>query len=217
MYTRIRFGRVLREGAGVTAFRLAHVPGAFEWRNHPLAWQVGPDHSLTITAGRDTDWFIDPAGHDAKDSAPSALFVPPDRHFLWSAHVRVAFASAFDAGVLPVYVRDDLWAKLCFELSPQRQPMIVSVVTRGTSDDCNSAPIEGPAVYLRIARQAHAFAFHYSHDGEWWHLVRYFSLGPVETVRMGVSAQSPTGQHCTVNFSEIRYLQGTLQDMRSGA
>jgi regulation of enolase protein 1 (concanavalin A-like superfamily) len=201
----------------VTTFQLAHVPGAFAWRNQPLAWQVSPDQGLTITAGPHTDWFIDPAGQDATDSAPSALFRPPDRHFLWSARVQVAFASVFDAGVLVVYVHDALWAKLCFELSPQRHPMIVSVVTRGTSDDCNAAPLAGPAVYLRIARQAHAFAFHYSPDGAWWHLVRYFSFGPVETVRLGLAAQSPTGQHCTVSFSEIRYRQGTVQDIRSGA
>src|SRR5436309_4776419 len=48
------------EGAGVTTFQLAHVPGAFAWRNQPLAWQVSPDHALTITAGHATDWFIDP-------------------------------------------------------------------------------------------------------------------------------------------------------------
>jgi hypothetical protein len=38
---------------------------------------------------------------------------------------------------------DALWAKLCFELSPQHQPMIVSVVTWGTSGDCNAAPSTG--------------------------------------------------------------------------
>ena len=57
------------------------------------------------------------------------------------------------------------WAKLCFEYSPQREPMVVSVVTRGLSDDCNSFVVDGATVWLRIARVGSAFAFHASTDG----------------------------------------------------
>ena len=75
----------------------------------------------------DSDWFADPAGDAVKDDAPAALFIPPDQDFTLSARVAVDFASTFDAGVLQLRESDSLWAKLCFEYSPQGQPMIVSV------------------------------------------------------------------------------------------
>jgi regulation of enolase protein 1 (concanavalin A-like superfamily) len=200
----------------MTTFKLPAIPGDLQWQNQPVDWKIESGNSLTIVAGAETDWFIDPAGNYFKDNAPAALFAPPDADFLLSARVSVDFASAFDAGVLQVRERDDLWAKLCFEYSPQRQPMIVSVVTRGVSDDCNSAPIDGQDVYLRIARNGQTLAFHYSRDGRYWHLVRYFTLGPLDNLRVGFSSQSPTGQKCTVLFSEISYKAGTLKDNRSG-
>ena len=200
----------------MTRFRLPVVPGELEWKNPPLDWKVEHESNLTIVAGENTDWFIDPAGNYARDNAPGALFAPPDVDFLLSARVAVDFASAFDAGVLQVRERDDVWAKLCFEYSPQGQPMIVSVVTRGVSDDCNSVTIEGQEIYLRIAHSAPTIAFHYSRDGHYWHLVRYFTLGKLDNLRVGFSSQSPTGQKCTAAFSDISYRPGKLKDNRSG-
>ncbi len=200
----------------MTVFTLPSVPGELYWKNPPLDWKVEPGPSLSILAGEITDLFVDPAGSVAKDNAPVALFAPPDENFLLGARVTVQFASTFDAGVLQVRERDDLWAKLCFEYSPQGEPMIVSVVTRETSDDCNSVPIQGQTVFLRIARNAQTFAFHYSLDGRYWHLVRYFTLGRLGALRVGFSAQSPTGQHCRAVFDEIDYRMGTLADNRSG-
>jgi regulation of enolase protein 1 (concanavalin A-like superfamily) len=128
----------------------------------------------------------------------------------------VEFASDYDAGVLFLYVRDDVWAKLCFEYSPQHRPMVVSVVTRGTSDDCNSVIIDKNEVYLRIFRSGPTFAYHYSTDGKVWHMVRYFTLGELGGLRAGFEAQSPTGKGCAVVFSEVSYRQGALKDIRSG-
>ena len=132
------------------------------------------------------------------------------------AHVRVAFASTFDAGSLQVRVNDDVWAKLCFEYSPQQHPMIVSVVTRGVSDDCNSTQIEEDNVFLRITRRDAIFAFHYSLDGQLWQLVRHFALGDAPALQVGLSAQSPTGGGCTATFSQIRYTPTAVADLRSG-
>jgi regulation of enolase protein 1 (concanavalin A-like superfamily) len=193
------------------------LPAALEWRRAPLNWQVDPEGSLTITAGAETDWFFDPAGAQANDTAPGALFTPPHDTFLLSALVRAGLVSTFDAAVLQVAVRDDLWAKLCLELSPQGHPTIVSVVTRGVSDDCNSADLGGAETYLRIARLGRTFAFHYSLDGCFWHLVRYFTLGPdLAGLRVGFAAQSPTGRSCTATFSAITYRPALLADLRGG-
>ena len=201
----------------MTTLTLPPLPGDLQWKNAPVDWKVGSDSSLSITAGSKTDWFVEPSRSTwVLTNAPVALFTPPDEHFLLSAKVTVNFASTFDAGVLFLYERDDLWAKLCFEYSPRNQPMIVSVVTRGFSDDCNSTVIDGNAVYLRVARMGGAFGLHYSLDGTYWNMVRYFTLGEVENLRVGFEAQSPTGEGCNVVFSEIVYRPDLLKDMRTG-
>jgi regulation of enolase protein 1 (concanavalin A-like superfamily) len=198
-------------------FHLATIPTRLSWRHDPVAWNVEAEEQLTIQAGATTDWFSDPAGSPPKDDAPAAIFFSTDQQFTLSANVQVAFAATFDAGALLARVRDDLWSKLCFEYSPQRQPMVVSVVTRGVSDDCNSTPLTGDSVFLRITRREAILAFHYSLDGTAWELVRYFTLGDAPRMELGFSAQSPTGNGCEVVFSEIRYSSSAVSDLRSGA
>lgn len=200
----------------MNSLTLPPIPAQLTWENQPLQAVVENENQLRLIAGAKTDWFIDPDGRNTKSNAPLALFTPPDKSFLLAAQVRVDFGSPFDAGVLFVFERDDLWAKLCFEYSPQYQPSIVSVVTRGVSDDCNSVPIEGHTVHLRIYRQPDVFAFHYSTDGRYWQLVRYFTIGKPANLRIGFSVQSPTGPGCTALFSEINYRPGNLSDLRNG-
>ncbi len=93
--------------------------------------------------------------------------------------------------------------------------MIVSVVNKGDSDDCNSVVIAGNTVHLRLARIGRAFAFHYSIDGRFWHFTRYFNLG-VEGAAIGFSSQSPTGSGCASVFEDIRFEARTPADIRSG-
>lgn len=195
------------------------IPAALAWHNAAVRSSVeGPDQ-LHIAAGAETDWFADPAGGAAKHNAPVALFTPPDDPCLLSAQVTVDFAATYDAGVLFVYDHEALWAKLCFEFSPQHQPTIVSVVTRGASDDCNSSVLTTNAVHLRIYRQAATVAFHYSLDGQpgTWRLVRYFTLGALNGLKLGFSAQSPTGPGCEARFTNIHYRAAGLRNLRDGS
>ncbi len=200
----------------MTSFSLPGIPAELQWKNTPLDWTVEAGGSLSILAGKGTNWFIDPSGGGDDGTGPAALFTPPDERFLLSARVKVDFAWVFDAGVLFMYAAPNYWAKLCFEYSPQRQPMIVSVVTRGVSDDCNSVVIDGQEVYLRIAQTPQTTAFHYSPDGRYWHMVRYFTLGKVDHLQVGFLSQSPTGDQCKTVFSEISYQPGVLADNRGG-
>jgi hypothetical protein len=71
-------------------------------------------------------------------------------------------------------------------------------------------------VYLRVSKIGRTFVFHYSLDSNIWHMVRYFSLGNLSQMKVGFSAQSPTGKGCEVVFSEIDYRQRTLKDIRNG-
>ena len=168
-----------------------------------------------IAAGPRTDWFVDPGTGDAKLDAPGLVGrVAGD--FLLSARVEVEFASTFDAGVLALWRDEATWAKLCFEYSPDREAMVVSVVTRATSDDCNSTVVAGNFVWLRMARIGRQFAFHSSSDGSSWRLVRHFALTDDDEIEVGFVAQSPRGEGCEARFTEIRFAATTLADLRNG-
>jgi uncharacterized protein len=193
---------------------ISGLPASLHWRGTPTQWALN-DEVLTITAGQRTDWFIDPQGTANVLNAP-ALLMDIGQVCKLQALVTVDSAATFDAGVLVVYQADQQWAKLCFELSPQGQLMIVSVVTKGTSDDCNSVLVDGKSIFLRIAKLEQAYAFHYSLDGIGWNLVRYFTLGGEQKAEIGFLSQSPTGEGCTATFSEITYSPEKLKDIRSG-
>lgn len=198
------------------SFTLPSIPAQLDWTLSPLDWRASGDAALTIQAGPLTDLFTNPATGIPQDNVPAALFTPPDGSFLLSARVAVDFSADFDAGTLQLRISPDLWAKLCFEFSPQGEPMVVSVVTRGASDDCNHVVIAGREVYLRVAVTPGTVAFHYSLDGAAWHFVRYFTLGQPTALRAGFSSQSPRGQGCSATFSDIRYRPGRLSDNRNG-
>jgi regulation of enolase protein 1 (concanavalin A-like superfamily) len=185
------------------------------WLGEPAPAQVEPN-AVELIAGPATDWFIDPGGAAPILDAP-ALVGPPTGDFLLSARVAVGFASAFDAGALVLFGDERAWAKLCFECSPELEPMVVSVVTRGVSDDCNSFVVDADHVWLRVARIGSAFAFHASTDGTGWRLVRHFALPVTDTLLVGFEAQSPLGSGCTASFTHVRYDAMTLSELRSGA
>lgn len=196
--------------------KLSALPNVLTWNNEPKLLETNGVNTLSMAAGPQTDWFYDPAGRKHCSNAPVALFSPPHESCLLSAKVTVGFNSTFDAGALFIYADDERWAKLCLEYAPTDKPIVVSVVTRGKSDDCNSVYIDDNSIYLRLYRQGHRLAFHYSEDGDYWHMVRHFTIGDLENVRLGFSAQAPTGEGCQVEFSEINYRAGELSDIRNG-
>ena len=185
----------------------------FRWLNEP-ADSTRSATELAIAAGAHTDWFVDPGTGTVKADAP-ALLTPEAGDYVFSACVTAGLAATFDAGALVLWHDERTWAKLALELSPQGEPMVVSVVTRGTSDDCNSRVVDGNSLWLRIAQIGAAHAFHVSSDGRRWDLVRHFSLGQPQ-LEVGFEAQSPTGEGCRAVFSDVRLEALTLADLRSG-
>lgn len=195
---------------------LAAMPMPLRWLREPQSWSSPDDTSLHVAAGARTDWFVDPQRSSGPRLDAPALVGEASGDFLLSARVTVDFAATYDAGVLMLHASDNVWAKLCFEYSPQREPMVVSVVTRGVSDDCNSFVIDGASVWLRIARLGAAFAFHASTDGSNWSFVRHFALDGGSEPSVGFAAQSPTGAGCAVVFERIAYTAARLGDLRTG-
>ena len=194
--------------------------------------------AVTVTAQPRTDIFIDPgsgsagagtAGAATADTgtelnaesmlnAATLLGDVPEGDFQLSARVTVGFASAFDAGVLLIWLSEGYWGKLCFEFSPAGEPMVVSVVCRGVSDDANAFIVPGRSVWLRVSRIDRAYAYHASLDGQTWRMIRVFNLDDeTSRDRIGFEGQSPTGDGCGVTFDEIRFLPERLADLRDGS
>ena len=176
---------------------------------------------LTMHTTPKTDWFNDPAGPTRVANAP-ALMCRVRGDFQLEATINVAFAATFDAGVLFVHQTTDDWAKLCFERDPTGQPMVVTVVTRGVSDDSNEPVVIGNTVRVRISRFGAAFAFHYARSGQdgttSWVLSRLFALrSPALPMRVGFLTQSPNGAGCTARFSDVVFTPTTLLDPRDGS
>ncbi len=195
--------------------QVAGLPFALHPLGRPAELVVGED-MLRLAAGPRTDWFVDPATGASTANAP-ALVGAFRGDFLLAARVEVAFAATFDAGALVVRHDETTWAKLAFERSPNAEPMVVSVVTQGASDDCNSTVVDGGFTWLRVARIGRAFAFHASADGQRWNLVRHFLFDPADELELGFEAQSPLGDGCAATFSEITFAARTLAELRDGS
>jgi uncharacterized protein len=193
---------------------IGSLPLELSWQPEPVSFAAG-ETSLRAEAGAQTDLFVDPGSGTESLNAPR-LLGPVAGDFTLVARVGVDFRSTFDAGVLLLFAHERAWAKLCLELSPEGKPTVVSVVTRGVSDDCNSFVTDRNEVWLRIARLGTAFAFHASTDGTRWELVRHFALDTDLELQVGFLVQSPLGEGCTVRFDEIAFAPVRLTEIRSG-
>jgi regulation of enolase protein 1 (concanavalin A-like superfamily) len=199
----------------MAAIKIGSIPGEFAWQLDPTDWSLSDDGVLSMSAGPKTDLFINPQGGEPVLNAPR-LLASFEGDFQLSARVSVDFDGTYDAGVLLFWLNDTTWAKLCFEYSPQGNPMIVSVVTQGVSDDCNSFVVQGNSVWMRISRIGKGLAFHASLDGQWWDLIRSFSLGAGDTIQAGFEVQAPTGEHCSARFEQITFVAERLAELRDG-
>src|ERR1700751_3402693 len=111
----------------MTAVVLPGVPFPLEpWGNPPCEDEVA-DGALALTRGPGSDPVVPP------DAGPRPG-LPGDRDFTLSARVSVQFRSPSDAGVLLLYLSERRWAKLCYELSPQRRPTAVTGALRALAD-----------------------------------------------------------------------------------
>lgn len=169
--------------------------------------------TIAFTAPGGTNLFCDPRTARLTATAPR-LLMPLDGDGWLRARVRVDFAENFDVGALLAWIDQDRWAKLCFERAPDGNPMVVSVVNRGRSDDANAFVVAPPSVHLRLARLDHALAFHASLDGRVWTLIRYFEIGRLDGLRIGFTAHSSRGTGVRSVFSEIGFATATLADIR---
>lgn len=188
-----------------------------------LDWQVAPagpcelgGAAIAFAAGARTDLFVDPSGAAAQAGAP-LLLGRPGGDFRLSARVSAKLTATFDAAALVVWASPTSWGKLALEYSPQREPTIVSVVTRGISDDANGFVVRDPVAWLRVSRQGETVAFHASVDGLWWSLVRYCTFSGAGTASAGFLVQSPTGDGAHGRFDQIEWSDEPVRELRDGS
>jgi uncharacterized protein len=187
-----------------------------DWRVQPIGPAEVGDTSIAFAAGARTDLFTDPAGSDPKADAP-LLLGQPTGDFQLRARVSAPLVSTFDAAALAVWASPTEWGKLALEYSPQREVTIVSVVTRGVSDDANSFSVPEPFAWLRVGRSGETIAFHASLDGLWWSLIRLFTFPGAGEASAGFLVQSPTGGGLRGAFDEIEWHAGPLGALRDGS
>ncbi len=182
--------------------------------------QAGIDgDALWLRAGARTDWFFKPDGSGRSDNIVRLVRSIDRPVFALRAKVSVAFVATYDAGALFIQSDEQHWGKLAFERSASGEPAIVSVVTRGTSDDADGPVNLGDYVWLRLYCDGRVVAFHHSPDGEVWRFSRLFTLPNIDTrpVRIGFGVQSPTGNGTTAVFSDVGVTYDAISNMRDGS
>jgi hypothetical protein len=145
------------------------------------------------------DYFRDPSGIVIKDNAPF-LCLPIKGDYVARAHVRPVFKSPYDSGCLMVSGDAEHWAKLCYE----------------RTDLGTAAAVSALDLWLQICRLGSCFAMHYSLDGAWWRMVRYFRLDLPREISVGVVAQCPIVPGTSVDFLYSGIEQRSVKFLRFG-
>ncbi|UOG77613.1 DUF1349 domain-containing protein (plasmid) [Hymenobacter tibetensis] len=163
------------------------------------------------------DNFNDPDSKLTNNTAPLLLTeIDNSKPFTLTAKVTPEFLEMYDAGVLYIYSKDDLWQKFAFERDERGKTRIVSVRTIGTSDDNNHDVVTRNNVYLKISSDTKTVGFYYSLDKTTWQLARLYKNDYPTRTWVGISAQSPIGQGSTVQFEDCSLTQISVTNFRSG-
>ena len=196
------------------SWKIKNIPYSLQKLNDPMNIAITGDSVLTILARERTNLFNSPGGNFYVQNAPMLLF-RPDSNFVLKAKVTADLKEVYDVAALVIYHDKDLWAKLCFENSANKEALVVSVVTRKYSDDCNSFRLSNNYVYLAISKKGNEFSFHYSEDNVNWEMVRQFKLEfPNDNIMVGFAAHCAVSKEFSADFSEIQYSDTALKNMR---
>lgn len=190
------------------------IPFPLTWENKPVEFSI-KGKELVIKAGPKTDMFRDPNVTYNTDNAPKLMF-KPDEHFVLTVGIEHPFANKWDGGAV-VLKSDSLnWVKFCYEKDYTGARRVVSVVTKDISDDANSVELTGDKVFYKIAKADNVITLYYSVDRTKWFLVRHLQFDAKPGFKVGFLAQSPTGDQCTVRFTDILYEARKIKDPYTG-
>jgi regulation of enolase protein 1 (concanavalin A-like superfamily) len=172
---------------------------------------------LTLQSGPKTDFFNEPNGKDKYGNAP-VLLTPINNleSFTFMTQVTPTFTDTYDAGAVYLFVDDDHWLKLAFEMDERKLTRLVTVRTHGTSDDNNHDAVTAATVWLKVSSNGESIGYYYSVDNITWQLLRVYKNDFPATVWLGLSAQSPLGTGNTAHFAGVSITNTAVADFRKG-
>ena len=187
----------------------------FQWENTPAEFTID-NGSLMVRVGKGTDYFISPEDGKATSTAP-VLYRHMAGDFVAIAKVQPDLSELWSAGAIMVLVNETNWIKFGFENSDATGPSIVSVTTRELSDDANGAILNGiDEVWLKLARKGHNYGMYWSLDGENYQMARLSAMPAIDSVKVGIEAQSPVGEEAVHKFEYFSVKAETVNDIRAG-
>ena len=189
--------------------------GNLQWMNKPESFEA-ENGTLTIVAEKETDFFNNPVDSSVTATAPF-LFRALKGDFIARALVRPDFSSLWNAVALMVYIDESNWIKFAFENSDATGKSIVSVVTRGVSDDANGVVLsDQDQIWLKLIRKGNIYSMLWSLDGKKFKMTRLSTLPAAESVKIGIEAQSPVGEPANHKIDYFELIEVTIKDLRKG-
>ena len=184
-----------------------------EWLNNPDSYVIS-DSSLSVIVSEGTDFFNNPEDGSAVGTAP-LLYRELGEDFVAYALVEPDFTSQWNAVSMMVYLDSLNWIKFAFESSDATGPSIVSVVTKGTSDDANGVVLnEIDRVWLAIIRKDNIYSMHWAINGEEYNLARLTKMPDYGPVKIGIEFQSPVGEKATHTLHYFHMEERTVENLR---
>lgn len=188
--------------------------GRYKWMNRPSDYSLDTG-VLKLVVNKGTDFFNNPEDSSVVGTAPF-LYETVRGDFLVKTLVQPDMSSQWNAIALMMQIDSLNWIKFAFENSDATGPSIVSVVTKGKSDDANGAVLNNEGrIWLAMARKNNLYSMHWSSDGRNYHMARLTEMPLADTVKIGIEAQSPVGESA---FHEVLFLSikdTTVQNLRS--
>lgn len=173
------------------------------------------ENGVKLYAGAKTD-FICKYDEYVKDSA-TFFFQTVEGDFTFSAKVKTQGNSDYDAAFLMVRQDERNWIKLAVERAVDTKYNVVSVITDKWSDDANGELLISGECWLRITRKENYWGLHFSTDGFTWRFVRAFGLALAQPSMVGFGIQSPVGDNCTGEITDIKLIPEYVSNFRDGS
>ncbi len=187
-----------------------------KWINKPTK-VVETGRHIEITAGEYTNLFMDPSSDLRISNAPIyAMEAAGD--FTFACRVKPHFGAVYDAGAVMVYQSEHQWVKLAFENTDLGHTAVVSVANNVLSDDANGEKIEAAAIWLKVTKKDSVIGLYHSSDAVKWSMVRVYRhcFDADAVMYVGLLAQSPMGQGCSVEFDSLTFSKEPVCNLREG-
>ena len=176
---------------------------------------------VEITTDPETDFWQRSYYGFRNDNAP-ALQVESDANFTFTTKVAFNYRKQFDQCGVVIYIDSENWFKASVEYENASFSRLGSVVTNLGYSDWATTDIETPSsIWYRLSRRGPDFLIESAFDGETFRQMRIFHLHclgettaemgkqdppvpPVQSVKFGVYACSPTKSSFTARFSNFK-------------